>query len=401
MQASQSIIQSPRESWASRLHAAAEKGALPIDRQALLDQFRAHSSFYRERLAGVTDWAGVPALERDQVGRVPVLDDGTLKEARTSGTTGEQVAIWNTSREREFRRALLYRPQLFYGLPARVRQVIFVDGDWCMTADDWPKRYSYGGVDYQSWFAGAAADVESIRRLLLAVRPQLVRGISSALVRFLVEAGQGFQDLGVAIVGPSCEFLLPEWRSLIAEGFNARVLDRYGSQETGAIAWQCPHCDAYHANADEILLESGPDGLLATPLFITSQPFLRYRLNDQVRIDAGSGDCPVRLPTLTIQAARRDDWVVDGAGRRISPLGFQFERLEGLQAWRLHQSADGGLCLYFDAQPGAAAEPALGQALLAALSRQVPGRPIELVEGVWRLKRAGKFKRIVSDFPSG
>ena len=53
----------------------------------------------------------------------------------------------------------------------------------------------------------------------------------------------------------------------MAEAFRARVLDRYGSQETGAIAWQCPHCEDYHANTDEILLEADGAGLIATPLF--------------------------------------------------------------------------------------------------------------------------------------
>ena len=104
------------------------------------------------------------------------------------------------------------------------------------------------------------------------------------------------------------------------------------------------------------------------------------------------------LPTLTIAQARRDDWLVDGRGRRVSPLAFQFEQVPGLAAWRLHQHAAGDLTLFFDAGDAAAARPALQ----AAVESLVPGRAVDLVEGVWRLpateKFAGKFKRVSSEF---
>ena len=388
-----SRIRLPEAQWAGALRDAALADAEPVDRSELLAAYREHSAFYRQRLDGISEWADVPLLDKADVARVPVIDDGTVKEARTSGTTGQQVSIWNTSREREFRRALLYRPQLFYPLPAQVRQLVFVDGDWCMNAGDQPKRFAYGGVEYRTWFAGAAGAIEQIHDLLIALRPQLIRGISSALVRLLMESGQTYRQLGVAVVAPGGEYLLPEWRSLIEEGFGAPLYDRYGSQETGAIAWQCPCCGKYHANVDEILLEPGRDGLVATPLFVSSQPLLRYRLGDQVQIQAPDQACQVRLPILEIAAARRDDWLVDGYGRLVSPLSFQFERLEGLTAWRLHQASDGRLTMYFDATRPTVTGPALTQ----ALCRLVPAREISLAEGVWQLKRGGKFKRVISD----
>jgi phenylacetate-coenzyme A ligase PaaK-like adenylate-forming protein len=175
--------------------------------------------------------------------------------------------------------------------------------------------------------------------------------------------------------------------------FGATVLDRYGSTETGAIAWQCPHCHRYHANVDEIVLEADPGGLIATPLFISSQPLLRYRLGDGITFDTDRPDCPVQLPTITIQAARRDDWVIDGAGRRISPLSFQFEQVPHLTAWRLHQLVDGSLHLYFDSERPEIA----GQILVRHLAEAVPDRPCRITEGVRKLDRPGKFKRVSSD----
>lgn len=391
-----SAIHEAPEQWAERLRRGAVGPPPDHDRAAILAAFRQHSDYYRIRI-GDAEWAGVPVLEKADVVAVPVADAPDLKDARTSGTSGFQVTIRNTAREREFRRALLYRPQLFYGLPAEVNQVVFVDGAGCASAADPPKWFDYGGTTYRTWFCGVASNPREIWRLLITLRPQLVRGIASGIVRFVESVDAPLKDIGVRIVAPGGEYLLPEWRRAIEHGFRARVLDRYGSTETGAIAWQCPSCGCYHANTDEILLEDDADGLLATPLFVSSQSLLRYRLGDRVHFDTDVADCDIRLPTLTIEQARRDDWLIDGNGQRVSPLAFQFEQVPGLLAWRLHQAADGALQLYFDAEQAEAAGPLL----LASVGATVPGRQCELVPGVWRAPDSapftGKFKRVSSE----
>jgi len=127
---------------------------------------------------------------------------------------------------------------------------------------------------------------------------------------------------------------------------------------------------------------------------VASQPLLRYRLGDQIRFDEPAGDCEVRLPTITIEAARRDDWIIDGAGRKVSPLSFRFERIPHLDAWRLHQQVDGSLQLFYESMRPAEVEPQLARELKSA----IPGRPFALDAGVWKLRRPGKFKRVSSEF---
>lgn len=388
-------IDTPPEYWADALHAGALTLPPRVDEARLLDWFRAHSDFYRRRIGSARRLADVPPLEKAELGGVPVAPGEDLRETRSSGTSGFQVAVINDRREREFRRALLYRPQLFYDLPALVNQVVFVDGNWCATPDMPPKRFVYGGREYRTWFIGAAADPHAAWRLLDALRPALIRGIASAILRFVELAPEPLDHIRPRYVGPGGEYLQPAWRERIGQAFGAPVLDRYGATETGALAWQCPHCGHYHANVDQVLLEADADGLIATPLFLRCQPLLRYRLGDRVRLGPPVADCPVRLPTLVIEAARRDDWIIAGNRQRVSPLAFQFERVPGLRAWRLHQAASGALCLYYDAEDPTAVASRLREALRAI----VADRPLRLVHGVWRLQRGGKFKRVSSDMP--
>ncbi len=389
-----STIHRPEDDWGPLLRARALAEPVVHDRLAILDWFGSHSPFYAARIGSNAAWELTMPLTKDQVANVPVASDDSIREARTSGTSGFQVAIHNSVRERRFRRALLYRPHLFYDLPAEVCQVVFVDGAWCAEAAMPPKLFDYAGVRYRTWFAGVAADVDRIHALLEAVRPQLIRGISSGIVRFIDQAGGSFRRLGVRYIAPGGEFLQPKWRTDMQDAFATTVLDRYGSTESGAIAWQCPLCQRYHANVDEIILEADPDGLLVTPLFVSSQPLLRYRLGDIVSFDETAVDCPVRLPTMTIHQARRDDWIVDRDGRRVSPLSFQFEQVPHLEAWRLHQNSDGSLCLYFDSTQPEIVAPQLERRLVEA----VPNRPFELRQGIWRFGRSGKFKRVSSDY---
>ena len=388
-----SVIRTPESHWADQLRAhALELPARPNDAD-LLACFREHSDWYRERIGTAKSVAHVRPLEKTDIAAIPIADRGDLKDARTSGTSGFQVTIRNDKREREFRRALLYRPQLFYDLPDTVRQVVFVDGPWCATPTDPPKQFDYGGRHYDTWFAGAAGDPREILRLLTRIQPNLIRGIASAIVRFIEQAPGSLEQIRPRYVGPGGEYLRDAWRETIATAFDTTVLDRYGSTETGALAWQCPYCNHYHANTDEILIEDEPDGLIATPLFISSQPLLRYRLGDHAEIKPEPPDCAIQLPTLRIHEARRDDWIIDAAGNRISPLSFQFEQLPGLVAWRLHQAADGSLTMYFDSSVPDRTATALGVALHDA----VPGRTVRVVEGVWQFTRPGKFKRVSSD----
>ena len=348
MKGTPSAIHYDSSAWADTLRTRALDHQAPHNLTQLLNRFQQQSPFYRSRTGQETDWEKIIPLEKHELENIPVNQDKTVRASRTSGTTGLQVKIFNSRRERLFRRALLYRPQLFYPLPADVRQVVFVDGAECATAAAAPKLFSYGRQNYRTWFAGAGSDTAKIAKLLNDIRPQLIRGISSGIVRFIEAHGSSMKALGARIIAPGGEFLRDEWRSTMGQAFGAAVLDRYGSTESGAIAWQCPFCQRYHANTDETILEADPGGLLATPLFSGSQPLLRYRLGDIVALSSPATDCQIRLPILTIEQARRDDWIIDGAGNKVSPLSLQFEKIQHLVAWRLHQDCAGALSRYYE-----------------------------------------------------
>ncbi len=401
MRFSRSIRYLPRPEWPDALYSRALSASSHSGETYLhecLEGFRRYDPFHANRLEGIEHWQDIPPLQKNELAAVPVNTSQPLHETRSSGTTGCQAVVRNTLSERRFRQALAYRPFLFYPVTPdatnTVRQLIFVDGTEVEPADkeQWP--FEFGGRSYLTWRAGIAAAPDRIHTLIKLVRPHVIRGLTSGIVRFVEELDRPLDGFGVQVVSPSGEQLPDQWRTSLNNGFAAPVLDRYGATEVGSMAWQCPYCHHYHVNSDEIIVEASSEGVLATPLFIESQPLLRYRLDDRIELHDGNNNCRVRLPTLTVLDARRDDWIIDGAGLKVSPLSFQFEGVAGLKAWQLHQLDSGNLRLYFDSET---AISDIRPQLAKQLERIVPGQNIELVEGLWSLERGGKFKRVSSD----
>jgi phenylacetate-coenzyme A ligase PaaK-like adenylate-forming protein len=391
----------PRSEWAERLRIRALAEPENVDLNSVLETYRRHNEFYANRLKTVLRWDNIAPLTKDELADIPVSASEPLHETRSSGTSGLQVIIRNTLSERRFRQALAYRPFLFYPLREviadHLQQVIFVDGVEIDAVDkqQWP--FEFGGRSYLTWRVGIAAPAEKILALLIQLRPQIIRGLCSGIVRFVEQTNRPLDNLGVQVVSPSGEFLTSEWRSVLSNAFAAPVLDRYGATETGSIAWQCPYCDDYHANVDELIVEPKQDGVLVTPLFIESQPMLRYQLEDRVDLHTEEHACRIRLPKLTVLEGRRDDWIIDGAGCQISPLSFQFEQVAGLKAWRMHQLETGAIHLYVDLEAGGEVGRNTRAQMIQQFQNTVPGRGCELIDGTRKLQRSGKFKRVVSD----
>ncbi len=154
--------------------------------------------------------------------------------------------------------------------------------------------------------------------------PTSIYGLPSALLEVASALADRGQTLAIERVFTSGELLRPAVRDAIADAFQARVFDIYGSSETKEIAWECPE-GAMHVNADVIHLEVldddgrplpvGVEGnLVATSLVNHAMPLLRYRVGDRGSL------LPHRLRVRPlVSAARRRDRSRRrraGAGRR-------------------------------------------------------------------------------------
>jgi phenylacetate-CoA ligase len=104
------------------------------------------------------------------------------------------------------------------------------------------------------------------------------------------------------------EPLTADVRSKAQRAFGARVFDRYGVQELGHVAAECPDCGQYHISAESMLVEvlrvdgtpapAGETGkLVVTSLYNFAMPLIRYEPGDSAEVGV-AGACLRTLPAL-------------------------------------------------------------------------------------------------------
>jgi phenylacetate-CoA ligase len=136
-----------------------------------------------------------------------------------------------------------------------------------------------------------------------------------------------------------------EQRKLISAAFGCAVRNNYGASEFFSIAWECPE-GRLHLNDDWLILEPVDDRLQAVPtgtpshsallthLANLTQPLLRYRLDDRVRLLGEPCPCGSGFPVIEVDGRSNDTLVMHDSRHRpvtILPLALVTAIEEGAQ----------------------------------------------------------------------
>lgn len=117
--------------------------------------------------------------------------------------------------------------------------------------------------------------------------------VNGVVARQLASAqiGSGRPPISVEHILTVSDRIDPQLRTLVQEAFNARIVDRYSSEEFGYIAFQCPVHDHLHVSAPSVFIEVvdeqglpcdiGVSGrVLVTSLHNFTMPLIRYEIGD-------------------------------------------------------------------------------------------------------------------------
>jgi phenylacetate-CoA ligase len=184
---------------------------------------------------------------------------------------------------------------------------------------------------------------------LSAFAPEVIYGLPSAILELAQTLRACGKRLPVRAVFTSGELLAGATRAGLAEAFEARIYDVYGTSETKEIAWECPH-GGMHVNADAVRLEvlddagrslpPGEEGnLVVTSLINRAMPLVRYLTGDRGALLPGSCTCGRSSPLLGVVTGRAGDVLVFRGGQRISPyaLTCALERINGVLRYQVSQ----------------------------------------------------------------
>ena len=281
----------------------------------LLRLAHAETAFYRKRLApffrkGETidwqKWKDIPVLKRADIkehGETMIVKNlpkghGPSNETASSGTTGTPITVHGTYLMLTAGTAAFARACRWYGQSADDRLCLVMNSTQVQSLD---RKIWAVGVEGSNTLEGNKLSnrlavswtwsAQHILSLMEQHRSTCFSGYATTLEN--VAEAQSIHQAKIDMkfmVGISMA-VTNRARKLVTEAFNARTFSAYTSKEVHKIAHECPVSGGFHVNSELVLIEilddegrpcePGQTGrVIATPLFGTAQPLIRYELGD-------------------------------------------------------------------------------------------------------------------------
>lgn len=296
--------------------------------------------FYRNR-AGI-GFRDLPILDRKQLkeaGR-QLVNPSMLRgitTKKTSGSTGEPVAVLRDSEGLAREQAVTWRGYEWAGVTPGARQARF----WGVPLA-WKPRLIMRCKDIAlnrkrfSVFNYSEEMLQAYAVKLMDFKPSFIYGYVSALndfARFLHSRGQPIRVPGLKAVIATSEVLTAEIRERIETGFGVPVFNEYGCSELGTIAHECSE-GRLHVNSETLHLEVvGEDGeireegqgrILVTEYHNRVQPLVRYDLGDVAELEKGTCACGRNMPVIREIHGKSYDIIFGPSGRKYFPEFFSY-----------------------------------------------------------------------------
>lgn len=140
-----------------------------------------------------------------------------------------------------------------------------------------------------------------------AFRPEAALCYASSaytVARYLLDTGR---TLPLRTVITSSEALLPHYIPTIERAFGCKVYDNYGCNDGGSWGAQCAERAGFHHDVERNIIEFTEGGrILATDLWNTAFPFLRYENGDAGAWLGGDCACGRQSPRFRIHGRAQD-----------------------------------------------------------------------------------------------
>jgi len=300
--------------------------------------------YYRQRFApwvgGIASWdqyRELPVSTRREIQQsgagmhsaAPPAAHGPVVKTESSGSTGSPLVTLGTAWTQLLWHALLLRDHLWQrrDLGGKLAAIRSKTAD--MHVPNWgPATAAF--ATGPSAVRSLSADLDEQLRWLAAENPDYFISYATN-VQMLAERSR---ELGIRLprlkqARTYGEMLRPECRAIVREAWGVDVVDSYSSEELGYIALQCPECEHYHLQSENLIVEvldeagapcrPGDIGqVVVSTLHNFAMPLLRYASGDY----AETGEpcrCGRGLPVLRRIVGRQRNMLLRPDGGRYWP----------------------------------------------------------------------------------
>jgi len=326
-----------------------------------------HSSRIKpEDIRSIEDLRYIPLTSRETLQNLDLEDktsarnrERPMRSSATSGTTGFPLRIYHSPEDATMMNLSWARAFLSSGMKPWEKMIAFIGRK---DVDESKKWHEYLGLwrrtEISTW-----EPFECWIRDLKELKPSILIGYVMTL-KILAEAvvNDNIPDISPRMIFHSSALLDAHSRAFIESALNTRIIDIYGSDEAGCIAWECPNCGGYHISTDMVIVEiiknggpakKGEEGdIVITNLHSSAMPIIRYRQGDIGAFSVERPLCGNNFPLLNQVTGRTDDFIVLKSGRKISPHPFYhcIDPFPEVRRWRIIQEDSSGILV--EIEPG-------------------------------------------------
>ena len=250
----------------------------------------------------------------------------------TSGSTGEPLRTLTTREQEVFEQETVYRAWMEAGYrlgdPVAIMRSYVPENTKDLFRYDKRRNWLY-----MSAFHLGTNWAEYVKALE-DFQPRIIRGYPSslgALSRFPVKA-----DIDPVSVICSSEVMLDSDKASIEKFFECPVFNWYGQAERTAVAYT-RKCGGMHFDDRYGKVEIVDGEIVATNLWNTAMPLIRYRTGDMVVM----GKCSCGLPAIERIDGRRCDMLEGKHGKVSSVNIYSLFSHENVIAWQVIQDKKG------------------------------------------------------------
>jgi len=335
----------------------------------IVQHARATTKYYRESLA---DAASLKLDSLADLRRLPLVSKRAIREraadflssavpaerrveARTGGSTGTALIVYFDERCQEFRNAAAMRSDRWAGRDLGVKTAAIWGNP--PPPGGWRDRFRNAVLNRLVYLDTMALNEESVRSfatLWREERPQVIFGHSHSIYMLARLARQyGIDWIRPSGIISTSMMLLDHERAVIEDVFKCKVTNRYGCEEVGLIASECPEHRGLHVNNEHVIVEllrddgspaapGGPGQVVVTDLLNRAMPLIRYQVEDVAVLSASGCSCGRRAPLLEKIVGRVADFLVKSDGTLVAGVSLverTLTKIAGLDQMQIVQES--------------------------------------------------------------
>ncbi len=296
--------------------------------------------------------------------------------------------------------------------------VMFKKTKMGMVSTAFPRHQSYlvGSSTQSPMFDTLRIDIadplDEIVEKLNRYQPDALVSYSSMVALLADRQSGGDLKINPKAVFTTAEILTPDMRNRIKEAWGREPFNQYTATETGGLGAECSHHHGMHLFDDQVIIEvvdehdkpvpPGVTGaaLLVTPLFSRTQPLIRYKLDDSIRISEKPCSCGINFPLIDEIQGRTEQivYLTSRQGKRVAVhpvLFYDVMDRAGVKHWQV-RIIKGEFIFSITEDKKEDIERAVVQMMQAALLRMDVEPPAITVRHVDELARSSHKLMLIS-----